>query len=137
LTCYRYIELNPVRAGMMNHPAAYPWSSYPYNALGKPDARVTPHVQYRALGSSPEERQAAYRALFMADLDKKTLSEIREATNKGWMLGNERFREEIQAQLNRRAAPNRRKAEIEGRRNIMSKNSSAESNLRPPDPRYA
>jgi putative transposase len=65
----------------------------------------TPHAQYWALGSSPEERQAAYRALLMAELDKKTLSEIREATNEGWVLGNERFREEIQAQLNRPAAP--------------------------------
>jgi Transposase and inactivated derivatives len=105
LTCYRYIELNPVRAGIVNHPAAYPWSSYPYNALGKPDARITPPAQYWALGGSPEERQAAYRALFEADLDKKALSEIREVTNKAWVLGNKRFREEIQAQLNRRAAP--------------------------------
>lgn len=52
LTCYRYIELNPVRANMVTHPAEYPWSSYRQNALGLEDKLVTSHYLYDALGNS-------------------------------------------------------------------------------------
>jgi putative transposase len=61
LACMRYIELNPVRAAMVRHPAHYRWSSYRANALGEADALVTPHAVYCALGRSAEERRAAYR----------------------------------------------------------------------------
>ena len=66
LACMRYIELNPVRAGMVRHPADFRWSSYRANALGEPDPMVTPHAVYCALGRNPEERRAAYRAGFRA-----------------------------------------------------------------------
>jgi putative transposase len=62
----RYIELNPVRAGLARHPAHYRWSSYRANALGEADALLTPHALYCALGRSAEERRAAYRAGFRA-----------------------------------------------------------------------
>ena len=64
LACMRYIELNPVRAGLVRHPADFRGSSYRANALGEPDALVTPHAAYCALGRSAEERRAAYRAGF-------------------------------------------------------------------------
>ena len=64
LACMRYIELNPVRAGLVRHPAHYRWSSYRANALGEPDPLLTPHALYCALGRSAEERRAAYRAGF-------------------------------------------------------------------------
>jgi putative transposase len=64
LACMRYIEENPVRAGLAAHPCAYPWSSYCANALGEDSALVTPHAHYYSLGRSPEERRAAYAALF-------------------------------------------------------------------------
>ncbi len=64
LACMRYIELNPVRAGLVRHPAHYRWSSYRANALGEADALLTPHALYCALGRSGEERRAAYRAGF-------------------------------------------------------------------------
>ena len=64
LACMRYIEENPVRAGLAAHPGAYPWSSYRANALGEDDALLTPHPHYCSLGRSPEERRAAYAALF-------------------------------------------------------------------------
>jgi len=64
LACMRYIEENPVRAGLAAHPGAYPWSSYRANALGEDDALVTPHPHYCSLGRSPDERRAAYAALF-------------------------------------------------------------------------
>ena len=105
LTCYRYIELNPVRANMVGHPAEYPWSSYRGNALGDNDKLLTPHPLFVALGASVDERQAAYRALFETHFDEKTLEEVRASINKAWVLGSEHFRNIIAAQLNRRASP--------------------------------
>jgi len=64
LACMRYIELNPVRAGLVARPEEYRWSSFGANALGFADALLTPHPYYYALGRTPAERQAAYRALF-------------------------------------------------------------------------
>ncbi len=105
LTCMRYIELNPVRAGMVAHPSEYPCSSYRCNAQGQPDALVTPHAEYLRLGKSDEERQAAYRQLFKHRIAERGLDEIRKATNKAWVLGNERFKQGIQQQLERRVEP--------------------------------
>jgi putative transposase len=106
LTCYRYIELNPVRAqDMAKHPSEYPWSSYRYNALGQANTLIVPHSLYSALGTTNEERQAAYRALFKAHIPESTLDEIRMATNKAWVLGNDYFKESIEQQLNRQAKP--------------------------------
>lgn len=105
LTCYRYIELNPVRAGLVEHPSQYRWSSYCTNALGQPDPLVTAHARYRDLGTEPATQQAAYRLLFRDQIDDSTLSYIRNATNKGWALGNDRFHESIADLLNRRARP--------------------------------
>src|SRR6266852_7387850 len=64
LACMRYIEENPVRAGLVAQPGGYPWSSYRANALGEDDALLTPHPHYCSLGRSPDERCAAYAALF-------------------------------------------------------------------------
>jgi len=64
LACMRYIELNPVRAGLVTRPQAYQWSSFHANALGADDALITPHAHYCTLGRSPEIRQAAYRVMF-------------------------------------------------------------------------
>jgi len=64
LACMRYIEENPVHAGLAAHPRGYPWSSYRANALGEDDAVLTPHPHYCSLGRSRGERCAAYAALF-------------------------------------------------------------------------
>jgi putative transposase len=104
----RYIEMNPVRTeGMPVHPADYPWSSYRANALGAQDSLLTPHELYRRLGRSVEERQSDYRQLFRAQLSKIDIEAIREATNKAWALGNDRFRARIEALDGRRAAAQR------------------------------
>ena len=109
LTCYRYIELNPVRAeGMADHPSEYPWSSYRFNALGQPDSLLAPHKEYLSLGKTAEARQAAYRALFKTRIANKTLEEIRDCTNRAWVLGSDHFKERIADQLNRQAAPKAR-----------------------------
>jgi len=105
LCCYRYIELNPIRANMVPHPAEYRWSSYRFNALGQTDPLITPHPEYLSLGHTGKEREAAYRSLFDVHLDPAMLLEIREATQKGWVLGNNRFKDEIQRLLARRTRP--------------------------------
>jgi putative transposase len=105
LACYRYVELNPVRAGLVARPEDYPWSSYRANALGATDALVTPHERYGALGAEAVTRQAAYRALFENALNESTLRSIRETTNKAWALGDVRFREGIERLLHRRTEP--------------------------------
>jgi len=105
LTCMRYIELNPVRAGMVDHPANYPWSSYRSNAIGDRDSLLVPHEHYRRLGSSIEERQYAYRHLFRAQLPTADIDAIRDATQKAWVLGSDRFRTKIETLADRRATP--------------------------------
>lgn len=105
LTCMRYIELNPVRADMVKHPSEYPWSSYHCNALGHQNELVTAHSEYQRLDKTGEARQAAYRQLFRHRIPESSLEEIREATNKAWVLGNDRFKQRIQKQLERRVEP--------------------------------
>ncbi|MEQ1525189.1 MAG: transposase [Gallionella sp.] len=104
LACYRYIELNPVRAGMVNQPQDYRWSSYHTNALGKASSLITPHDQYQRIAANEKTRLAAYRGLFKAHLDEEIVGQIRNATNGNFALGSERFQREIEAVLGRRAS---------------------------------
>lgn len=101
-TCSRYIELNPVRAQMVDHPHRYRWSSHRYNAFGEPDALIAPHPLYCALAPTPVNRQAVYRALFRNEIEPQTLEQIRRATNRGAVLGDARFLDRIEATLDRR-----------------------------------
>jgi len=96
LTCLRYIELNPVRAGMVNDPADYIWSSYRANALGLNVKLWKPHLQYLALGATGKERQSRYRALFAAEVEDDLLLNIRESVNRGLALGSEKFKRQIE-----------------------------------------
>jgi len=105
LTCYRYIELNPVRAEMVRHPRDYRWSSFRANGDGLTDTLLTPHAQYLGLGRSDDERRSSYRQLFNAHLDSERIREIRNATNGNYALGNERFKADIERTLSRRATP--------------------------------
>lgn len=102
LLCQRYIELNPVRAGMVADPGAYRWSSYRANALGESNAMLSPHPLYLELGDSPERRQAAYREIFRAPLDEAPLRDLRMALNQDQPIGNDRFYAEIQAATGQR-----------------------------------
>ena len=105
LRCHCYIELNPVRAGMVRHPRDYRWSSYSSNGEGRPSRLLRPHEEYLALGRQEKERLVAYQALFRPELDPKELEEIRLAVNGGFALGNERFKAEIATMLGRRVEP--------------------------------
>lgn len=105
LTCYRYIELNPVRAGMVANPVDYPWSSHRYHVQGEPDFLIKDHPLYIALGPSENERWAAYEELFKSELDDVDVAAIREKTNKAWALGGEHFKNEIAMLTRRRIDP--------------------------------
>jgi len=101
----KYIELNPVRANMVKHPAQYPWSSFRGNATDTNIELLTPHLCYQALGNNNLKRQAAYRTLFDDEIPENNLLEIREAINRAWVLGDEKFKTQIEDQLKRRASP--------------------------------
>jgi putative transposase len=105
LRCYRYIELNPVRANMMAQPIDYPWSSYANHAEGIENALLTEHPLYLALGSNADARQQNYKELFKHHLDEVDLERIRNATNKGWVLGENSFKDAMTSATNRRLTP--------------------------------
>ena len=96
LSCMRYIEMNPVRAGMVDHPAKYRWSSYAANALGIDNAVIYIHEQYLALGNTPESRQSGYRGLFEIKADADELAIIRASLSSGTPLGNACFKKQIE-----------------------------------------
>jgi putative transposase len=96
LACYRYIELNPVRAGMVNSPDEHRWSSYAANGLGLENKYLEPHEEYLRLGHSKEERCNMYRELFTDHVCAELLREIRDSTNRNMEMGSERFRNEIE-----------------------------------------
>lgn len=108
LVCMRYIEMNPVRAGMVDHPSRYRWSSYAANALGVSNAIVSPHAEYLALGATGESRQAAYRGLFEKPEEADQLAQVRAALQSGTPLGNDRFRTHIETVLGRKVGQTRR-----------------------------
>ena len=103
--CMRYIELNPVRACMVDHPAEYRWSSYACNALGKPDTLVQPHALYTELGEENEQRQSAYRELFCEHLEADQIADIRNSLNQQLVLGCDEFKDRIEKIRNLHARP--------------------------------
>jgi putative transposase len=106
--CSRYIEMNPVRAGLAKDPGAYPWSSYGANAQGASDPLIKAHDLYMRLNSSATARAADYRAMFSDELDQRTLKAIRDATNGNWALGDAAFKERIAKLSGKRAEPKQR-----------------------------
>ncbi|MBE1159827.1 transposase [Dyella acidiphila] len=103
LRCYRYIELNPVRVGLVGEPSAYAWSSYGANALGDRDPLIVPHSRYLALGSEPAACQRAYRQLFASDIDGEHLQEIRTYIQQQRALGSPSFQAWVEHALGRYA----------------------------------
>ena len=105
--CQRYIELNPVRAQMVEHPAHYAWSSYRANAEGTMDAVLTPHHLYMTLGQQSSDRQQAYRDLFEEELPSEKVEFIRRATNGNFALGDMPFIKTAADVLERYVTPQR------------------------------
>ncbi|GHG77036.1 hypothetical protein GCM10010919_32430 [Alishewanella longhuensis] len=116
LAVSRYIELNPVRAGMVDHPAAYPWSSYQANALGRAIQLWQPLPAYLGLGKTTDEQQQSYRELFEKPFSDKVLAEIRLASQGEWVLGSEHFKQQINTQLKLRRSiiPSRKQPNYSG-----------------------
>jgi putative transposase len=108
LACHRYIELNPVRAGMVKHPGAYPWSSYAVNSGCHSDASLATHVELLALAPDTTRQHAAYRALFDEEIDQPLLEAIRDATNGGYPLASDAFKNTVIARLGWVTAPGKR-----------------------------
>jgi len=96
IACNRYVELNPVRAGLVNHPAGYPWSSYPVNSGCQIDPLVSTHAELLAIGT------AAYVRMLDEAVGEEMLREIRLATNGGYPLGRETFKLGLNAPNGRR-----------------------------------
>jgi len=101
LKCYRYIELNPVNAGMVVRPEEYRWSSYHANAWGDSVGWMVPHCEYLSLGADVQSRCLTYRGLFARHFDASDLSAIRLAAHYCQPLGDERFRLQIEEKLGR------------------------------------
>jgi len=122
LTCYRYIEMNPVRAAMVADPGDYAWSSYRANAQLLPDAVLVPHAEYLRLGADAAARCVAYRELFKDALSADRLAEIRAYVQQQRVLGTPRFQCEIEAMIGRCASVRpahrpkrpRRRSELDG-----------------------
>jgi len=105
LTCMRYIELNPVRARMVEHPGEYRWSSYAANAQGQANPLLSAHPLYEELGREPEARRYAYRDLFRHHMDNNLLHTIREALNQELVLGRDDFKDRIEQMTARQTRP--------------------------------
>ena len=98
LACYRYIELNPVRAGLVSHPAGYLWSSYAFNSGTRSDPFLSPHPEFIALGND-HHRHASYRALFEQETDETLVQLIRDSTNGGYPLASDAFKTSVIAPM--------------------------------------
>lgn len=105
LACSRYIELNPVRSELVPSPEHYPWSSCAHHVGIKADPLVTDHALYWALGNTPFDREIAYKQALGYPVDSQLIEALRAATNKGWLLGSEQFKQGIAKQTSRRLAP--------------------------------
>ena len=93
---------------MVEGPDMYPWSSFRCNSMGQEDDLVTQHALYNSLGQNVIQRQGAYLGLFSASIDDSEMESIRESTNKGWVLGNDRFKDQVSDLLGRRVEPRTR-----------------------------
>ena len=101
LACQRYIELNPVRAGIVTHPVDYEWSSYRVHAHGAQSEIVIPHELYNAIAPEKRDREASYRALFSEALPPALLEQMRQATMSNGICGSAQFSERFGVALGR------------------------------------
>jgi putative transposase len=101
LTCYRYIEMNPIRAGMVGHPSHYRWSSYRHHAGGSRSSIIEDLETFQRLAPTTSQRILYYRSLFHDDLDIHELEAARKAATFSMPLGDSCFKTKIEATLGR------------------------------------
>ena len=102
LACMAYIDLNPVRAGLVGQARDYAWSSHGYYAGLRSDRLVNPHPLYWALGNTPFAREAAYARLVQEGLSASQQQALTDSVLKGWALGGPEFMAHLQKQTDRR-----------------------------------
>ena len=107
LACMVYLDLNPVRHGLVVQPADYPWSSHAHARGLRNDRLITPHALFWALGNTPFAREAAYAALVQAGISAATTAELTASALAGWALGDEKFALDLQRQTQRRVTKSR------------------------------
>lgn len=108
LVCQKYIELNPVRAGIVRRPRDFHWSSYKTNAQGAKSSLARPHPAYLELGRTRSERLAAYRELFNEAIPADQIEQLREAPKRGFVFGSDSFRKRIETASGQRMTPKKR-----------------------------
>lgn len=104
MACCRYVELNPVRAGMVSVPQDYPWSSYRHKVGQSLCQWLDEDPCYTELGSTPSERVARYHAWVLDSIPDGEWQFIRAAARRGQLTGDKRFREAVSRRLGRRIA---------------------------------
>ena len=103
LTCMAYIDLNPVRAGLVAQAADYPWSSHGHYAGLRTDKLITPHPLYWELGNTPFAREGAYADLVRSGVTERQQADLTQSALRGWALGGEDFVTDLQKKTGRRA----------------------------------
>jgi putative transposase len=102
LRCYRYIELNPVRAGIAKDPADYRWSSFRRNGLGMEDPIISSHPSYASLGATVDDQAKAYRAIVAQGCPSNDLDSIRAMTSTQRVFGGDDLRKALELKYNRK-----------------------------------
>ena len=105
LACMVYIDLNPVRAGMVSDPSQFPWSSHRHYAGLAQDRLVTPHPLFWSLGNTPFAREQAYGELITSGISRDTKEKLAGSTHRGWALGDANYVAELERLTDRRATP--------------------------------
>lgn len=108
LTCMRYIDLNPVRAGLVSDCREFPWSSHAHYIGERTDPLVTEHPLFWALGNTPFERDAAYKGLFDGEVSAADQKALTDSALKGWPLGSNAFLATLADQTTRRVQAGKR-----------------------------
>lgn len=108
MLCSRYVERHPVRQQLACEPQEYKWSSYAHHAGARSDPVLTDHALYWALGNTPFQREAAYIELSRPQLSGSELAVIDAAVLKGWPLGSDAFKTELEAKAKRQVLPAKR-----------------------------
>ncbi|OGB29761.1 MAG: transposase [Burkholderiales bacterium RIFCSPLOWO2_12_FULL_61_40] len=106
LTCMAYIDLNPVRAGLVTQARDYPWSSHGHYAGQRTDKLITPHALVWELGNTPFAREAAYAALVQTGIKPVQQAALTDSALSGWALGEPDFVADLQKRTPRRVTKN-------------------------------
>jgi len=107
LTCMAYIDLNPVRAGLVGDPTEYPWSSHAHYVGLRSDRIVTPHPLWWELGNTPFSREAAYAAMVRSGISAQQQAALTDSALRGWALGEADYVADLQRRTARRVSKTR------------------------------